>query len=212
MTESGSETSGTPTNDPIVAKAGRYYRNTRYIMVVVFILYGIWSIRDGFYAWPKANAEAIEKARQEAVAKGLDPDKVVDPENVPHPGWDIPFNQVIGIVLPPLAIIFLIWILYNSRGEYRLEGTTLSVPGHPPVPFENVTEIDKRLWDKKGIAYISYDLGNGRRGKFKLDDFVYDAQPTDEIYKRLNDYVAPAGTSEPPASSTENDSKEEAHG
>lgn len=189
-----------PPRGPIVARAGRYYRNTRFIMVLILFGYGLWSIRDGFFAWPKANAEALERARQEAVQKGLDPDKVVDPEKVvPHPGLDVPFNKVIGVAMPPLALALLAWVLYNSRGQYLLDGQTLHVPGHPPVPFENITEIDKRLWDRKGIAYIRYDLGDGRKGRLRLDDFVYDRDATDEIYRRIEQYINPAQAgSEPP--------------
>ena len=37
---------------PIVAKAGRYYRVARYLMTLLLMAYGAWSIYDGFYSWP----------------------------------------------------------------------------------------------------------------------------------------------------------------
>lgn len=40
------------TTGPIVAKAGRYYRVARYLMTLLLIAYGAWSIYDGFYSWP----------------------------------------------------------------------------------------------------------------------------------------------------------------
>lgn len=190
---------------PIVARAGRYYRIARYIMVAILFGYGLYSILDGFYRYPKANTEALEKQRQEAIARGANPDTAIDPEKVPHPGLDIPFNQVIGCVLPPLSILYLFYMLHKSRGEYRLEGTTLHVPGHPAVPFENITEIDKRLWDRKGIVFISYDMGNGEQGTLKLDDFIYERDPTDEIFKRIEQFVAPSIASQP-------DAQEKTHG
>jgi hypothetical protein len=158
----------------VVARAGTYYRNTRYIIGIGVFLMGLWFIRDGYFKWPKENAQA------RAEGKGI----------LPHPGWDVPSNQVLGVVLPPLALVLLARWLYLSRGEYRLSGQTLHVPGHPPVPFEMITTIDKRQWDRKGIAYIEYEV-NGRHGQLKLDDFVYDRPPTDRIYDAIVKFVSP---------------------
>jgi hypothetical protein len=182
---------------PIIAGPGRYYRNTRYLMTVLLIGMGLWFGYDGFIGWPKSNemrnkllddAKAIDARGDRAGAERLIQEAG---KYKAHTDTDIRFQKVLCFALPPLAIILLIRSLHNSRGSYRLEGTTLHVPGHPPVPFANITEIDKRLWDRKGIAYISYDLGDGRQGKLKLDDFLYDRPPTDEIYQRIEKYVTP---------------------
>ena len=158
----------------IVAPAGRYFRNTRYIIAAGVFLMGLWFIRDGYYKWPRENAEA------RAAGKDV----------LPHPGYDVPSNRFLGVVLPPLAVILLARWLYMSRGEYRLSGQTLHVPGHPPVPFEMISAIDKRQWDRKGIAYIDYEV-NRAHGRLKLDDFVYERQPTDRIYDEIVKFVAP---------------------
>jgi hypothetical protein len=190
MEASSSETPSQQTDGPVVARPGRYYRNARYIMVAILFGYGLFSIYDGFVRYPRLNREEMERQRQ------ANPDIPVNLDALPHGGLDVPFNRAIGLILPPLALIYLGYMFYVSRGEYRLEGKTLHVPGHPPVPFENITEIDKRLWDRKGIVVISYDLGNGEQGKLKLDDFVYERDPTDEIYKRIEAFVSPSSTTE----------------
>src|SRR5688500_19026604 len=97
-----------PDNSPsgdLVARYGRYYRNTRYIIFVLFLGFAVWCIRDGFFVWPKMNADARAAGKPE-----------------PHPGWDIPFNRALAIALPPLAVFLVARALYNSRGEYRLTG------------------------------------------------------------------------------------------
>src|SRR4051812_48501048 len=55
----------------IVAGPGRYYRNTRYIMLVVLVGMGIWFGYDGFVGWPDLNrkiaalqAEQLQAQRQ----------------------------------------------------------------------------------------------------------------------------------------------------
>lgn len=187
-------------NAPVVARAGRYYRNMRYLMAVLLVGMGAWFGYDGFVAWPKMNVQIRDlTAQREAAVRAGDKAKseqLLTELNKLNKGkektdWDIGLQKFLCFTLPPLGLFILIRALYNSRGEYRLEGTTLSVPGHPPVPFENITEIDRRLWDRKGIAYISYDLGNGQKGRLKLDDFLYDRPPTDEIFNRIEAYVSP---------------------
>jgi hypothetical protein len=139
-------------------------------------------VYDGYYKWPRENVEAVQK----------------DPklENRPHTETDIFLNKLIGWVLPPVGLGILAYALYNSRGEYRLRGHILNVPGHPPVPFDHIRSIDKTDWDKKGIAYVHYETANGTTGRIRLDDFIYERTPTDEIFKRIEDY---AGTGEAPS-------------
>ena len=160
-----------------MAHAGTYYRITRYVMVVLLFGYGIMSIYDGFIRYPRENAEDT--------AKGL--------ENVRHPGLDVPFNKSFGVGLPPLSIVMLIYVLRKSRGEFRFDGKTLFAPGHPPVPLENIVAVDQRLWDRKGIAYVDYDLGSDK-GRITLDDFIYERPPIDAMHKAITEFIAPPET------------------
>ena len=67
-----------------------------------------------------------------------------------------------------------------------MAGDTLEVPGHPPVTLENIRKIDKRKWDRKGIAYLHYEIGTPPHpGVLKLDDFAYERGPTDDILERV---------------------------
>ncbi len=156
----------------IVARAARYYRVTRYIMSVILFGYGLWFVHDGFFSWPAENAAAL--------ASGVDPDKV------PHNHMSVLINQGCGIVMPPLGIAILAWTLYRSRGEFRLSGDVLRAPGHPPIPLDRIRELDKSKWDRKGIAVLQYGLLDPpTSGKVVLDDFIYERDPTDAIYKRI---------------------------
>lgn len=175
------QTTPTTVDGPIVARGGRYYRNTRFLITAMFLLFGGLCIKDGFYTYPKLNAQA----RAEGVKE-------------PYPGWDVPLNRGLGILLPPLAVLLCLRALYNSRGEYRLEDDTLHAPGHLPIPLDAIRKIDKRLWERKGIAYIEYETPAGKRSRFKLDDFVYDAKPIRAIFERIEQHVkVMASESEP---------------
>src|SRR5688500_17591816 len=41
---------------PIVARAGSYYRNVRYLMAAGMVGFGLWFGYDGFVGWPQKNA------------------------------------------------------------------------------------------------------------------------------------------------------------
>jgi hypothetical protein len=191
--------------EPIIARGGKYYRNTRYLMSLLLIGMGIWFGFDGYVNWPKSNDVHDNLERQRVAAQDrhdeASAEQLLEQENQHkhHSPTDIWFQKVLCFTMPPLGILLLIWARYNSRGEYRMEGNILHVPGHPPVELSQITEIDRRLWDRKGIAFIQYNVGNGGQRKLRLDDFVYDRPPTDEIFKRIEAFVTPAAT--PPVES-----------
>lgn len=156
----------------IVARASRDYRWRRYALAIVLFGYGLYSYHDGFYKYPQENADFLK------VNPGA--------EKLPHPALDIPFNQTFGIALPPIAILFTAWVLYASRGKYAFDGTTLHAPGHGDVALKAIRKIDRSKWDRKGIAYLHYTVpGSAKLGIIKLDDFIYERKPTDEIFKQV---------------------------
>ena len=187
-------TASIPYAAEVVAKPSRSYRLKWCIMGLVLVAYGGWSIYDGFVRYPRENEEARREGR----------------DKVPHPGLDVPFNQVIGLALPPFGLAVIIWALHNSRGQYRLVGSTLHVPGHPPVNMEDIRAIDKTRWDRKGIAVIEYDRpGGAGTGRLSLDDYVYEREPTDAILERIEARVLPAGESSEGAAAADEAAVEE---
>ena len=72
------------------------------------------------------------------------------------------------------------------------------MPGHPAIPLSAIRTIDKKLWDRKGIAYIEYEeTEGGPRKKFRVDDVVYEREPTDRIMDRIEAYAASLGPAVP---------------
>jgi len=185
-----------PTAEPIVATAGRYYRNMRYLMTLGLLIFGAYFAVDGFFRWPAQNraiAEndaALNSATNESDKAAL----AVRQQQLghPHSDTDIAANKVLAFALPVAAVAFLVFILRRSRGEIRLENDVLHIPGHPPIPVSSITSIDSRLWKKKGIAFVTYSDG-GKKRTYRLDDFIYQQKPIDAIYDRLMAREAVAG-------------------
>ena len=181
----------------IVARAGKSYRWRRYVMVLLLIGGGLWFLYDGYIGWPKYNEKLaeVEKRRDEAELK--DPQQYqalsqqISRMHAKYSDASLFLQKLLGYSLPPIGILFLIRMLHVSRGEVRLKDEVITAPGHPPVPFTSILELDKRQWDRKGIAYVKYNA-DGRTGTLVLDDFVYEQEPIDAIYDRVLKYVSPS--------------------
>lgn len=162
----------------LVARADFQYRWRVYLFFILVFGYGLLSIRDGFFRWPQQNAEWDQ---MRAAGKM--------PPQVNHNEAGILINQVLGVVFPAVSLPLFIWLMYRSRGEYRLNGQTLSVPGHAPVPLDKFIALDKSRWDRKGIAVVEYQPPDGKPRQIALRDMVYHRATTDQIVERIETYL-----------------------
>lgn len=198
-----SEVSEKPTG-PIVARAGSYYRNMRYLMCTVFFAFGCWAIYDGFYGGQKHNEKVrqlkaqIETAVDATTRDELNAELIRIGDEKSYNAFILP-NQIIGVVLPPLAIAYVFFMRHRSRGEIRLENDTLFAPGHPPVKVSEIESIDNSLWKRKGIARVSYRQAGGESGQITLDDFIYQRDPIDAIHEKLMSHLKAETPAETPA-------------
>lgn len=189
--------------DVIVARAATYYRMTRYIMVVLLFVMAGWFGYDGYKGWPAENkriaamSQDLEKAKRTGDKTEIDRlTKEGTALKTPHSDTDIFIQKALAFGLPLLGLALLAWTLYNSRGEYRLANGTLSAPGHPPIQLDDIEEIDNKLWERKGIALVVYKTGGIASRHVRLDDFIYQRDPIDEIHDRLQAHLG--GDAAPP--------------
>ncbi len=176
---------------PLVARAGSYYRNVRYLMAAGMVVFGLWFGYDGFIGWPAKNAayDRIVAEHEKGGGSGGEQSlkTALEAEGVTkrYSDLELLIQKLLSFSLPVGGVTLLVWMLYNSRGEYRFDGKTLSMPGHPSIDVDSISAVDRKLWDRKGIAFIEYARPGGTIGKARLDDFVYERGPTDAIYKQL---------------------------
>jgi hypothetical protein len=191
----------------IVARPSHHYRDyraKRLLMTIMLVAGGLWFGYDGFVAWPRENAriaqlgsdiETARRAGDESTVRRLDAER----SNLKlHSDMDLLIQKVLCFSLPAMGLAVLAWSLHNSRGAYHLADNVLTVPGHPPVPLDAITSIDKTDWDRKGIAYLHYELAapTAAKGRVCLDDFIYQREPTDAIFKHI---LRATGTEDTPA-------------
>jgi hypothetical protein len=175
-----------PSNEPIVARYGSYYRNTRYILTLILFIMAGWFAYDGWKAWPAANAKAAELETR--ISQTNEKDRLPLQEErrgiKTHTELDLLAQRALAVFLPLVGIALTMWARHNSRGEIKLAGDRLSAPGHPEISLDDVTALDQRLWDRKDIAYVQYEKGDVK-GRIRLDAFIYEAEPIVKICERI---------------------------
>ena len=187
----------------IIAEPDAGYRWKHLIVSIAMIAAGLWFAYDGWLKWPAENARIVKvQTDKEAAAQSGDSAKVEalakelgDLNH--HSEMDLLFQKALAFALPAFGIFWGVWTLKDTRGVYRMSGNTLHVPGHPPVSVDDIRRIDKRKWDKKGIAFLHYEIGQPpTEGVLKLDDFAYERKPTDEMLERIERNVMSSVTTE----------------
>jgi hypothetical protein len=94
-------------------------------------------------------------------------------------------QKILGYPATLLGLYLVFRFLREGKGELRLADDTLHAPGHPPVPIAAITGVNNQKWDHKGVALFDYRLADGKTGRVRLDDFVFDRPPTDAIHDEL---------------------------
>ncbi len=189
----------------LIADPDPGYRWKHLIMAVLMIAGGFWFGYDGWVRWPAENRHAgqvqrdldaakreRDQTKEDALAKELS-------QISKHTELDILIQKLLAFALPAFGLFWGGWTLWETRGHYEMAGETVHVPGHPPITCDDVRRIDKRKWDRKGVAYVHYEHGNPPKpGILKLDDFAYERTTTDAILERIERNVIPAESTAAP--------------
>jgi hypothetical protein len=198
------------------ARISKEWRRRMTIMALMLNGSGLWFCYDGFIAWP-----AEEQRYQQLVTltagtlasdeKPTDKNPAVVrawstyaaanklPEKLPKhrsPG-DLSGQRTIGGIFMAFGLSFIGWVLLQHRKSVRAEGDVITGADGETVHLDSIVEMDRRKWDKKGIAYAIYEA-NGKRRRLCLDDhkFIGCEEIILEAERRI---AARAGTKQPPA-------------
>lgn len=185
MTEQSTEI-----DKPIVAKAGEYYMRMRYFVALLLVAFGLYFAYDGWIGYPTLNAKHDEVELQKKQAEDRHDDKQAAElfERLKdikfHSDLAILLQKILAFALPAVGLGLVMWAKHNARGEIVLTADTLTAPGHPAIHLDQIVALDQRLWDKKDIAFVEYEVPPAR-GKIRLDAFVYQTDPIVKIHDRI---------------------------
>ncbi len=123
-----------------------------------------------------------------------------EPE-LPRTKAEIWTQLILAGVLAPPGLFFLFRFLVVRKRWVEADETGLRASWGQQLQYDQIVTLNKKKWAKKGIAKIIYD-DDGRKRKFVLDDWKYEADPTEDILREVEARIDPdqivGGLPEPP--------------
>lgn len=128
----------------------------------------LWTIYSGKMGWPqKVNLQEDQKSKR----------KITE-------------QLVAAIICFSLTLITLFFLIRIKARVMKVNHEGYFPPGGDVIPFDQMTRLDKRKWETKGLALITY-LEGSQEKKAKIDGMVYgqfkeeDGAPAEALFQRV---------------------------
>ena len=176
----------------------------RFLLVAIVCYgFGLWSLYDGLVSYPREleRARSFEQimasteddlqqqAQWESVAKERGWKLAPPKKSVAELESDIQWQYGMAIVAAIVGTILLVNYLRTRNSWVELNGEKIQTSWGQTIHISSIQELDKRRWQKKGIARIQYLDDDGRVRRFVLDDFKYDQQAMDGIIRKIESVI-----------------------
>lgn len=154
---------------------------------------GFWFLYDGAIAYPRQRTRAVrylefvendqlERWEEFATEQGWSTEDPGEPKSE----YDIAFQYVIGGLSLSVSVFYMLAFL-SYRGRWiEMNEDGLRTNGGKVVAFHEITAVDKRRWDDKGIVKISF-AGEQGKGRLVLDDWKFEDEPIEAMLKAVED-------------------------
>jgi hypothetical protein len=160
-----------------------------------------WFAYDGFVGYPKELEKAVAfESLEDLSAMELEEQWA---EITEEKGWSLkqpkPSEEIesdingqyfwcaIGLVVGIPALLLLI----RSRGTWvESTGSGIKTSWGQEFSYADVESLNKRRWEKKGIARATYKTDQGTK-IFTFDDFKYEREPLGKMLRELEAVLTP---------------------
>jgi hypothetical protein len=178
--------------------SSEWRRRMLFMFFMVFCIAG-WFLWDGYSAWPSEaqrhaefvaiEAAMIESGKIEAVEPRPHGDEVNEylriewerharkagyKRDIPKERSDAAIGEQrkIGWVMMIGAGLFALWVLRQHQLRVHTEGDVVIGTAGQRVELDSIVKIDRKQWEKKGIAYAIYEV-DGKQKRLCLDDHKF---------------------------------------
>ncbi len=183
---------------------------------------GGWFLYDGMFTYPAQQKQAkafiefetehaelgqkqlFDQWKEVAAEKGWPAGiagKEITPYGKPKKDYDINGQFYFAGLAGFIGLIFLSKFLGNRGCWIEADDSGLRSSENREVKFDQITALNKRQWQNKGIARVLYEV-DGRKKKIVLDDCNYDRDTTNAILRHVEAAIGPDkitnGKPEPP--------------
>ena len=186
-------------NMDVDARISKEWRRRMLFMLFMVSTIAAWFLYDGYVVWPneaERHAEfveieeaLVESGKIEAVAHQAHDAKVNEylriewerhakqagyTRDMPKERTDASIREqrMIGWVMMTGSALFALWIGWNHKLRVQAEGEVVIGTSGQRVELDSIVKIDRKQWDKKGIAYAIYEV-DGKPRRLTLDDHKF---------------------------------------
>lgn len=147
--------------------------------------------------WPSilADKAAMKEKSDEGLWRDYSEEKgwpqTIDPNEDKKDAYKIREQLIAASVCFVLALIALYYFLRTRKRAMIVDDEGYTSPDGKKVSFDKMTTIDKRKWETKGLAYITYTDVNGEEAKATVDGMVYgqfkeeEGAPAEALFQRV---------------------------
>lgn len=174
----------------------------RFLLISIVCLgFGFYCLYDGFIAYP---AELARSTAFYELEKSIDDETSGDSFEVQwealaaEKAWSIDKPKKKPAIIQSdiiwqygmAAIAFMVGlpVLFNflkTRNSWlESDGHEVTTSWGQSMQLDQVEAVDKKKWQKKGIAKITYQ-SNGQRAGLVMDDFKYEREPIGEMLSQI---------------------------
>lgn len=113
-----------------------------------------------------------------------------EPPHEPYDAGKIREQWIVCGICSVLALAAAFFLLRTLRRSFAVDGEALYYFGGKRIPFSELTRLDLRKWDTKGLAFVDYQGASGS-GRVRLDGLTYggfkkeQGEPAEALMKRL---------------------------
>lgn len=147
--------------------------------------------------WPSilADKAAMKEKSDEGLWKDYAGERTwpqsVNSEEDPKDAYKIREQLYAALVCLVLTLIALYYFLRTRKRAMMVDDKGYTSPDGKKVPFDKMLKIDKRKWETKGLAYITFTDEGGGEGKVTVDGMVYgqfkeeEGAPAEALFQRI---------------------------
>jgi hypothetical protein len=164
-----------------------------------------WCLKDGLMTYPTQRERALaylefkeahpdmgekdlfENWKQEAAERGWEPGvggQEQTPYGKPKKPVDINGQFIMAAVTGLLGLVFVGRVLLNRGRWIEADSNGLRTSENREAQFGQITALNKKKWDNKGIAKVQYEV-DGKKNKIVLDDCNYVRDSTQAILRHV---------------------------
>ena len=167
----------------VEARISKQWRRRMLFMLFMLTGIGAWFLSDGYHYWPKeaerhaAYTQIVDTLVASGDAKDADSSSVQltwqrYAKEAGYKGSKVPKERTeaaiaeqrnIAWVLLLISALFALWVAWNHRLSVCASVDTITGTKGQQVQFDTITEIDRKKWKSKGIAYAVYKVGDKKR-------------------------------------------------